>query len=67
MKTKIGTLTKNGVIHEDLVDFHKIPSNDPIAFYFGSRDAKFGIKLPKKGTLEYKELASEYIRGFKSI
>lgn len=68
MKTKIANLVlENGLCVEkdiDYVDFHAVPSDDPIAFYFGKRDAQQGNKLPKINSKAYKELAKEYIRGF---
>ncbi len=71
MKTKIANLVfKNGVAVEEnveLVDFSKVKSKDPIAFIFGQRDKKSGIKLPSINSKEYKELAKEYIRGFNSV
>ena len=64
MKTVIGTLTKDGFTEIDRVNFNTVQSDDPIAYYFGSLDAKSGKKLPPKRSKEYRELAAEYIRGF---
>jgi hypothetical protein len=71
MKTKIaGLILENGQVVEknvQYIDFNEVPSDDPIAFFFGQNDAKKGRKLPRMRSREYRELASEYIRGFNSI
>lgn len=62
MKTKFGTLTKEGkVVNEMSVDLSKIKSTDPLAFAFGYFQGKSGQPMSKD-----KGLAPEYIRGFKT-
>ncbi len=65
MKTSIGTFSLAGFKQTDSVDFSSLPSNDPIAYYFGIQDAKEGIQLPPTASEEYQELASEYLRGYR--
>jgi len=67
-KIKYGTLVlENGVAvvkDEETVDLNSIKSDDPIAYSYGARDARLGRKLPHHRSKAYKELASEYLRGY---
>jgi hypothetical protein len=64
---KFGTLTKNGLTNVHIVDLNTVKSSDPLAFAYGQTQAKAGVKLPSLKSKEYKDLAPEYIRGYKSI
>jgi len=61
MKTKFGTLTKEGkIVNPMSIDLNKIKSPDPLAFAYGLFQGKSGQPMSKD-----KGLAPEYIRGFK--
>jgi hypothetical protein len=62
VKTKFGKIDSTGKItitHE--IDLSKVKSSDPLAYAYGFTQGQAGEKMPK----DKKNLASEYIRGWK--
>lgn len=60
--TQIKTFDKDfNVVSVTTVDFQKLNSDDPIAYYFGQQDGKRNKKVLKR---EIRELATEYKRGY---
>jgi len=59
---------KEGKVTKSMsIDLNKLDSPDPIAFAYGVFRAECGDTLPPENTKEYRGLAKEYIRGFKSV
>lgn len=58
--TKFGILTKEGVKKQMTIDISKVKSPDPLAYSYGYFQAKSGQPMSKD-----KDLAPEYIRGYK--
>jgi hypothetical protein len=60
-KTKFGKIDSTGkvtITHE--IDLSKVKSPDPLAYAYGFMQGQTGVKMSKD-----KNLASEYIRGWK--
>ena len=65
MKTKFGVFHPDGSLTNVInIDLNRIDSDDPIAYAYGLFHGSINTKLPNKTSKKYKELASEYIRGF---